>query len=97
MQSAIREELTALREVATQLNERVERLERLLGEEEDLTEVQRQAEEEFRQKYPNIPISKALLRLVGTIPPNPPEQDWEVIRRAVVEHYYRKRHENSDS
>jgi len=87
VQSAIREEVIALREVVAQLNERVERLERLLEEEEDLTEVQRQAEEELRQKYPNLPVPKDLLRLVGIMPPNPPEQDWEVIRRAATDRY----------
>jgi hypothetical protein len=44
MQTAICEELKALREVATQLNERLERLGQLLEDDEELTDAQRQAE-----------------------------------------------------
>jgi hypothetical protein len=42
--------------------------------------------EEFQQKYPNLPVPK-IARWAGSLPQNPPEDDWKVIRNIAVERY----------
>jgi len=38
---------------------------------------------ELKEEYPDIDFDGDLLSLVGSIPPNPPEMDKQVIREAV--------------
>ncbi|MGI0101246.1 MAG: hypothetical protein ACREA7_01465 [Nitrosotalea sp.] len=44
-------------------------------------------EEELRKKYPAMSVDKSLLRLIGTMPYNPPSKDKHVIHQAVAELY----------
>jgi hypothetical protein len=98
MQLAIREELTALRKMAAEFHERLERLAQWVETEEG----QKSAEpklsliEEFQQKYPNLPVPR-LLRYAASQnpPPNPIEDYKQAIRDAVAEKHL-KRYENSD-
>jgi len=55
------------------------------SEEQRLAEVER----EFRAKYPDLPVRRELLALVGTEPYNPPSKDKEVTRQIVAERYGR--------
>ncbi|MBE8539950.1 hypothetical protein [Geoglobus acetivorans] len=38
---------------------------------------------ELKEEYPDIDFDDDLLAIVGSIPPNPPEMDRVVLRRAV--------------
>lgn len=44
-------------------------------------------EQEFKASYPNLPVRRELLAVVGTEPYNPPSKDKEVTRRIVAERY----------
>ncbi len=50
----------------------------------------RKLEQELRKKFPDIKVDRSLLRLVGTMPYNPPSKDKEVIRAAVAERYAKR-------
>ena len=43
------------------------------------------AEEEFRREFPNSKIDQKWFRLVGILPPLPPEEDHNEIIRAIEE------------
>lgn len=96
MQSAIREELMALRQLAQEFNGRLERLIRLVetGELQESPEPKLPLGERFRQKYPGHPLPK-IAKYAGSLPQNSPENDWKVIRNIAVERY-RQRNESSD-
>lgn len=55
------------------------------GDEQRIAEI----ESEFKAKYPNLPVRRELLALVGTEPYNAPSEDKEVTRRNVAERYGR--------
>lgn len=44
-------------------------------------------EKEFKTKYPNLPVRREVLALVGTEPYNPPSEDKEITRYIVAERY----------
>ncbi len=91
MQAAEREKLKALQKMLAELNEQFKRFVQSVEAEEtkESTEPKLSLIEEFQQKYPGYPVPK-FLKWAGSLPPNPPEEDKQVIHRAVAEHYYRK-------
>lgn len=75
---SLRKEIFRLRREMDFLRRRLEELE--------LELTHRSVEEikaELKEDYPDIDFDDDLLALVGTIPPNPPEMDKEVVREAV--------------
>lgn len=44
-------------------------------------------EKEFKSNYPDLPVRRELLALVGTEPYNPPSNDKEITRRITAERY----------
>jgi hypothetical protein len=63
MQTSVREELSALREMATQFLRKLERLEQVLRPQvKEPFNMELTPEEEFRQKFPNLPVPAGLLK-----------------------------------
>ena len=63
MQPSVREELYVLREMAAQLLKRLERLEQMLEQQaREPSNMELTPEEEFRQKFPNLPVPSGLRR-----------------------------------
>jgi len=74
----LRREIFRLRREMDSLRRKLEELE---------LELTRKSVEEIRaelkEEYPDMDFKDDLLSLVGSIPPNPPEMDKEVLREAV--------------
>jgi hypothetical protein len=97
MQLSVREEIYALREMAVQFLRRLEQLEQMLRQQaEELPKMELTPEEEFRQKFPNLPVPTGLLKLVGTMSPNSPKDDWKVIADVVAARYKQRCAKNID-
>lgn len=95
MQYSMREELYALREMAAQVLRRLGRLEQMLEQQvKEPSNMELTPEEEFRQKFPNLPVPAGLLKLAGTMSPNLPKNDWKVIADVVAARYKQRRAKN---
>jgi hypothetical protein len=77
----IEKEMTRLRNLYTRLS----RLQRKRREPESYR--LRRLESELKRKFPDIKVDKSLLRLVGTMPYNPPSKDKEILREIIAERY----------
>ncbi len=85
IQSVMAQNTESLRKEIFRLRREMDFLRRRL-EELELELTHRSVEEtkaELKEDYPDIDFDDDLLALVGTIPPNPPEKDKEVVRDAV--------------
>ncbi|MBM3236688.1 hypothetical protein FJZ31_10385 [Candidatus Poribacteria bacterium] len=97
MQPSVREELYALREMVTQFLRKLERLEQMLQPQvKESFNMELTPEEEFRQKFPNLPVPTGLLKLAGTMSPNSPKDDWKVIADVVASRYKQRRAKDID-
>lgn len=97
MQPSVRKELYALREMATQFLRKLERLEQMLRPQaKEPFNMELTPEEEFRQKFPNLPVPSGLLKLAGTMSPNSPKDDWKVIADVVAARYKQRCAKNID-
>ncbi|MBE8540212.1 hypothetical protein [Geoglobus acetivorans] len=75
---SLRKEIFRLRREMDHLKRKLDVLE--------LELIQKSVEEikaELKEEYPDINFDDDLLSLVGSVPPNPPEMDKQVIREAV--------------
>jgi hypothetical protein len=84
LQKEIQKTRQHLNKLETQLHRMKYR--KLAGTENEEQRIRR-VEAEFKRKYPNIDISRNLLRLVGTEPYNPRWKDKEVTRQIIAERY----------
>ncbi|AGK61298.1 hypothetical protein Asulf_01307 [Archaeoglobus sulfaticallidus PM70-1] len=85
IQNVMAQNTESLRKEIFRLKREMDSLKRRL-EELELELTHRSVEDiksELKEEYPDIDFDDDLLALVGTIPPNPPEMDKQIVREAV--------------